>query len=147
MVRPLVAAPDVVVSIDRFAVCCESFIHLLFNHVHILQIILLQKHTRLNTPAIKRNKHTDVKQWTERVTGLMPSPSAIFLAVCWHSLFRWGKRSPLGWTGTYRRTEIFNMLHLLIYRTIYKWGVQQLMSLFKYLNLMDFHRKLFEFFL
>ncbi len=76
-------------------------------------------HTLDYTPAKTHTAQYSCIQEEQTDTGVTPqaeresvlSPSAISPAVCWHSLFHWGKRSPLGWTGTYRGE--FNTLYLL----------------------------------
>ena len=42
LLPPLVAAPDVVVSVDRLAVRGQRLVELLLDEVHVLQVVLLQ---------------------------------------------------------------------------------------------------------
>ena len=43
---PLVAAPDVVVSVDRLAVRGQRLVELLLDEVHVLQVVLLPQHRK-----------------------------------------------------------------------------------------------------
>lgn len=44
---PLVAASDIVVSINRFAVGCKCFVELLLYEIHILKVVFLQSKRHL----------------------------------------------------------------------------------------------------
>lgn len=50
---PLVAAPDIIVSVHRFAVGCQSFVQLLLYQVHVFQVVFLQMKMRHHRADIK----------------------------------------------------------------------------------------------